>query len=75
MFFTKEVGHNRSDRTGGFAAWQSRLRLHPLFGPGVELYCNVEDLRRPGRLADQELFVGSVFTSAYVLGRSGCQGR
>lgn len=74
-FFTREVGHNRGDRTGLFIAAQSRLRLHPLFEPGVEVYYNVEDVGRPGRLADQELFVGPVFTGAYVLGRAGLPGK
>ncbi|MDT7578658.1 MAG: hypothetical protein QOH17_4991, partial [Pseudonocardiales bacterium] len=49
-FLTREVGHNRGDRTGLFVAAQSRLRLHPLFKPGVELYHNVNDAGRPGGL-------------------------
>lgn len=73
-FFTKEVGHDRSHRTGLFLAAQSRLRLHLLFEPGVEIYCNVDDVGRPGRLADQEVFVGPAFTGAYALGRVGLLG-
>lgn len=68
-FFTRGVGHNHGDGTGLFVAAQSRVRLHPLFEPGVELYYNVADVGRPGRFADQELFVGPVFTGAYVLSR------
>jgi hypothetical protein len=74
VLFTREVGQGRGSRTGGFVAAQSRLRLHPLFEPGVELYYNVDDLGRPGRFADQELFVGPAFTGAYVLGRFGLPG-
>lgn len=74
-FFAREVGHDRGDRTGLFLATQSRLRLHPLFEPGVEIYYNVADLGRPGRLADQELFVGPVFAGAYALGRIGLPGK
>ena len=36
-FVTLEVGHNRGDRTGLFAAAQSWLRLHPLFERGWNL--------------------------------------
>ena len=74
-FFAREVGHNRGDRTGLSAAWQSRLRLHPLFEPGVELYYAVNDVRRAGRLANQELFVGPVVAGAYALGRAGLPGK
>lgn len=73
-FFTKEVGQSRTDRTGGFAAWQSRLLLHPLFEPGVEIYYSVEDLGRPGRFQDQEFFVGPAFTGVYSLARLGLPG-
>ena len=74
-FLTREVGHNRGDRTGLFLAAQSRLRVHPLFEPGVELYYNVNDVRRPGRLADQEVFAGPVLAGAYALGRAGLPGK
>ena len=74
-FFSREIGHNRGDRTGLFVAAQSRLRLHPLFEPGVELYYNVNDVGRPGRLADQEVFAGPVLAGAYVLGRVGLPGK
>jgi hypothetical protein len=74
-FVTREIGHNRGERTGLFVAAQSRLRLHPLFEPGVELYYNVNDVGRPGRLADQELFAGPVVAGAYALGRAGLPGK
>jgi hypothetical protein len=74
-FLTREVGHNRGDRTGLFVAAQSRLRLHPLFEPGVELYYSVNDVRRSGRFADQEVFAGPVLAGAYALGRAGLPGK
>ncbi len=74
-FLTREVGHNRGDRTGLFVAAQSRLRLHPLFEPGVELYYNVDNVGRPGRLADQEVLAGPVLAGAYALGRAGLPGK
>jgi hypothetical protein len=74
-FLTREVGHNRGDRTGLFLAAQSRLRLHPLLEPGVELYYSVNDVRRPGRFADQEVFAGPVLAGAYALGRAGLPGK
>lgn len=74
-FVTREVGHDRGDRTGLFVAAQSRLRLHPLLEPGVELYYNVNDVGRPGRLRDQEVFAGPVLAGAYALGRAGLPGK
>lgn len=74
-FFTREIGHDHGNRTGLLVAWQSRLRLHPLFEPGVEVYYNVDDVGRPGRLADQELLAGPVLAGAYALGRVGLPGK
>jgi hypothetical protein len=74
VFFTKEVGPARSERTGLFAAWQSRLQLNPRFEPGVEIYYSVEDIGRPGRLANQDLLTGPMVHGAYGLGRFGLPG-
>src|SRR5579885_3282617 len=41
LLFTKEIGHNRADATPLFFAWQSRLRLDPLFEPGVEYFSDI----------------------------------
>src|SRR5579885_2091605 len=38
LLFSKEVGRNRSDETPVSIAWQTRLRLHPMFEPGIEYY-------------------------------------
>ena len=74
MFFTREVRPGRSDRTGLFAAWQSRLQVDPRFEPGVEIYYNVEDIGWPGRLADQELLTGPMVHDAYALRHFGLRG-
>ncbi|GAC1342526.1 MAG: hypothetical protein NVSMB18_16700 [Acetobacteraceae bacterium] len=73
-FLTREVGRNRTDRTGLQVAAQSRLRLEPLFEPGIEVYYNVDDLGRAGRFRDQNLYTGPVFAGAYALGRAGLPG-
>jgi hypothetical protein len=58
LLFEKEIGHNAAAGTPLRLAWQSRLRLHPLFEPGVEFYGDVEDIAHPGKLADQQHRVG-----------------
>lgn len=53
----------------------TRLQGATLFEPGVELYYNVNDVGRPGRLANQELFAGPVVAGAYALGWAGLPGK
>ncbi len=65
LLFTKEIGHNRADATPLFFAWQSRLRLDPLFEPGVEYFSDIDDLESPGKLADQQHRIGPMFAGLY----------
>ncbi|MBI1777033.1 MAG: FTR1 family protein [Proteobacteria bacterium] len=65
LLFEKEVGQGRTERTGFSYAWQSRLRLHPLFEPGVELYGEVPDIHSPGKPADQQHRIGPVAAGLY----------
>ena len=65
LFVSKEVGHNRTDDTGFLYAWQSRLRLDPLFEPGIEIYGEVGDIEHPGKLADQQHRIGPVLVGLY----------
>jgi hypothetical protein len=65
VLFTKEVGRNRTDATPFLLAWQSRVRLHPLFEPGIELYSEINDIESPGKLADQQHRVGPMFAGLY----------
>ena len=58
VLFEKEVGHQAEAATPLFVAWQSRLRLHPLFEPGFEFYSEVGDASHPGKLADQQHRIG-----------------
>ena len=74
MFFTREVRPGRSDRTGLFAAWQSRLQVDPRFEPGAAIYYHVGDIGRPGRLADQGLLTGPMDHDAYALRHFGLRG-
>jgi hypothetical protein len=71
LFVGKEVGHNRSDATPLFFSWQSRVRLHPQFEPGVELYSDINDITAPGKLADQQHRIGPMFAGIYPLYRLG----
>jgi hypothetical protein len=67
LFVAKDLGHNRSDDTGFSAAWQSRLRLNPLFEPGVEFYTDITDIEKPGKFAEQQHRVGPMFAGLYSL--------
>ena len=40
----------------------------------MEIYYNVEDIGRPGRLANQDLLTGPMVHGAYALGRFGLPG-
>jgi hypothetical protein len=65
VLFEKEIGHLAEPATPLFVAWQSRLRLHPLFEPGVEFYGAVDDVSHPGTLADQQHRVGPMIAGLY----------
>jgi hypothetical protein len=71
VFFSKEIGHNRSDATPLLVSWQSRIRLHPQFEPGVELYSAIDDIAAPGKLADQQHRIGPIFAGLYPFYRFG----
>ena len=44
LFVSKQIGRNRNDATPVALAWQSRLRLNPLFEPGLEYYGNFNNI-------------------------------
>jgi hypothetical protein len=67
LLFGKEIGRNRSDDTPLLAAWQSRLRLDPLFEPGIELYSQLADVEKPGKLAEQQHRIGPVVAGLYSM--------
>ena len=71
IFFSKEVGHNRTDATPLHVAWQSRMRLHPMLEPGIEFYSDIDDIGAPGKFADQQHRVGPMFAGIYPLYRFG----
>lgn len=65
---SREIGANHSQATGLEVAWQSRVRLDPLFEPGFEYYGEVEDASEPGKLSEQEHRIGPMFAGLYRLG-------
>ena len=65
LLFGKQIGHSSSDNTSLFAAWQSRLRLDPLFEPGIEFYAAIADAEKPGKLAEQQHRIGPVAVGLY----------
>ena len=65
VFFEREIGPFSTSRTGFLPAWQSRVLLNPFFEPGFEIYGGIDDLRRPGRLNNQQYSVGPMFAGAY----------
>ena len=67
LLFTKEAGPHHSDDTPVLIAWQSRLRLNPLFEPGIELFSQIGNIVSPGQLADQQHRLGPMFAGAYSL--------
>jgi high-affinity iron transporter len=67
LFVEKELGHNRGDDTGFSAAWQSRLRLNPLFEPGFEYYTDITDIEKPGKFAEQQHRIGPMFAGLYSI--------
>jgi hypothetical protein len=44
LLVTKQIGSNREDATPLAIAWQSRLRLNPLFEPGIEYYGQISSI-------------------------------
>jgi hypothetical protein len=66
ILVTKEIGHLAGAATPVLVAWQSRLRLHPLFEPGFEYYGAIDDIANPGKLADQQHRIGPVVAGLYA---------
>jgi high-affinity iron transporter len=65
VLFGKEIGHNRVDDTSLSLNWQSRLRLDPLFEPGIELYNQIASIETPGKFAEQQHRIGPVVVGLY----------
>lgn len=63
--FSREIGPHAADATPLLVAWQSRLRVDPLFEPGFEFYGMVDDVSHPGKLADQQHRIGPMLAGLY----------
>jgi high-affinity iron transporter len=69
VLFGKEIGHNRVDDTSLSLNWQSRLRLDPLFEPGIEIFNQVASIETQGKFAEQQHRIGPVVVGLYrILG-------
>jgi hypothetical protein len=66
VLVSKDVGRFAEPGTPLLIAWQSRLQLDPLFEPGFEFYSNIEDIGRPGKLAEQQHRTGPILAGLYV---------
>ena len=75
LYIEKEVGSLASNATTFQYAWQTRYRLNPLFQPGFEIYGQIDDLNRPGKLSEQQLRIGPMFAGSYNLGQIGGRGK
>lgn len=63
LLFTKEIGRHASGATPIQIAWESRLRVHPLFQPGIEYFGQVNrdepDQHRLGPVIVSDLSLAS----------------
>lgn len=65
LLVTREVGHNHSDFTPILAAWQTRVRLDPLFEPGIEYYLQTSPVASPTQAGDPQHRIGPVIVGLY----------
>jgi len=75
VYIEKQIGTNANDANTFQYAWQTRYRLDTLFQPGVEIYGQIDDLRHPGEVNQQQLRVGPMFAGSYNLGQIGGRGK
>lgn len=75
VYWEHEVGALASSADGFKYGWQTRYMLNPLFQPGIEVYGEIEDLNKPGRLNEQQLRLGPMFAGSYNLGEVGGRGK
>jgi high-affinity iron transporter len=60
LLFTRTVGNNSNEATQLNTAWQSRLLVNSMVQPGFEYYSQINEIRNPGKLADQQHRIGPV---------------
>lgn len=71
LFLKQGVGSHSSHTTGMSYATQSRLRLNPLFEPGMELHGSVSDFDHTGSFDQQKHYMGPMFAGKYNLADRG----
>ncbi len=65
LLFEKNFGTHHDNTTVFSYAWQSRLRLNPLFEPGVEIYGEADDSGEAGKFSQQQHRAGPMFAGLY----------
>jgi len=65
LLVSKQVGRNRNDATPVQLSWQSRLRLNPLFEPGIEYYGDFNNIADRFTMTDPTHRAGPVIVGAY----------
>ncbi len=75
LYIEKEVGVAASTANTFQYAWQTRYRLTTLFQPGIEIYGQIDDLNRPGKLSEQQLRIGPMFAGSVNLRDVGSRGK
>lgn len=65
LLVSKEVGLNHSDATPLAIAWQSRLRLNPLYEPAIEYYGQVSSIAGTSSGTGQQHRLGPALVGQY----------
>jgi hypothetical protein len=67
LFATKQIGGNRQDATPLSIAWQSRLRLNPLYEPAIEYYGQISSIAGASTGTPQQHRLGPALVGRYGL--------
>jgi len=67
LLVAKQIGSGRQDATPLSIAWQSRLRLNPLYGPAIEYYGQISSIAGPSTGTPQQHRLGPVLVGQYGL--------
>jgi hypothetical protein len=71
LILNKQVGINRSDSTPLAVAWQSRVRLDPLFEPGIEYHGAISSIAGTSTATPGEHRLGPVVVGRYNMYQAG----
>ena len=71
LLLTKEVGHHHATEMPLLMSWQTRVRIDPLFEPGIEYYGQLSPVATPTEAGDPQHRLGPVVVGLYNLYRYG----